>query len=80
MLMTASEVLADASPMTTPGNQELLPPLTDSATLSKKIAFEVAKLAQQKQLVPEMSETALLQAIEDNFWLPRYRDYQRVNV
>ena len=66
--------------MTTPGNQELLPPLTDSATLSKKIAFEVAKLAQQKKLAPEMTDSALLQAIEDNFWLPRYREYQRVNV
>jgi malate dehydrogenase (oxaloacetate-decarboxylating) len=80
MLMTASEVLAGASPMTTPGNQELLPPLNDSATLSKKIAFEVAKLAQQKKLAPEITDSALLQAIEDNFWLPRYREYQRVNV
>lgn len=80
MLMTASEVLAAASPLATSGHQELLPSLADAAELSKKIAFEVAKLAQHKHLAPEMTESALLQAIEDNFWLPRYREYQRVNV
>src|SRR5690606_16733507 len=80
MLIIASEVLAAASPMATSGHQELLPPLTETAELSKKIAFAVAKLAQQKRLAPEMTENTLLQAIEDNFWLPRYRDYQRVNV
>jgi malate dehydrogenase (oxaloacetate-decarboxylating) len=80
MLMVASEILASASPMATDGHQELLPPLTETAELSKKIAFAVAILAQQKQLAPEMTEAALIQAIEDNFWKPRYRDYQRVNV
>ena len=80
MLMVASEILASASPMASDGHQELLPPLTETADLSKKIAFAVAILAQQKQLAPEMTEAALIQAIEDNFWKPRYRDYQRVNV
>ncbi|ODN65822.1 NAD-dependent malic enzyme [Methylophaga muralis] len=80
MLMVASEILASASPMATDGHQELLPPLTETAELSKKIAFAVAILAQRKQLAPEMSEASLMQAIEDNFWKPRYRDYQRVNV
>lgn len=76
MLLVASEVLATASPLAQFGEGELLPALTESAILSKKIAFAVARLAQQKQLAPEMSEAALLQAIEDNFWLPRYREYQ----
>lgn len=80
MLMVTSEILASASPMATDGHQELLPPLTETAELSKKIAFAVAILAQRKQLAPEMSEASLMQAIEDNFWKPRYRDYQRVNV
>ncbi len=80
MLLVASEVLAAASPLAQTGEGELLPALTESAILSKKIAFAVARLAQQKQLAPGMSEAALLQAIEDNFWLPRYRDYQRINV
>ena len=80
MLLVASEVLADASPLVQTGEGELLPPLTESAALSKKIALAVAKLAQQKQLAPAMSEAALIQAIEDNFWLPRYRDYQRINT
>lgn len=80
MLLVASEVLADASPLVQTGEGELLPPLTESAALSKKIALAVAKLAQHKQLAPAMSEAALIQAIEDNFWLPRYRDYQRINT
>lgn len=76
MLLVASEVLATASPLAQFGEGELLPALTESAILSKKIAFAVARLAQQKQLAPEMSEDALKQAIEDSFWLPRYREYQ----
>jgi len=80
MLIVASKVLADASPLAQSGEGELLPALTESAALSKKIALAVAKLAQQKQLAPPMLESDLQQAIEASFWLPRYREYQRVNV
>lgn len=80
MLMVASDILATASPLASTGEGELLPPLTTIAELSKKIAFAIAKLAQHKQLAPEMTEMALLQAIEDTFWVPRYHEYQRVNV
>lgn len=80
MLMKASDVLAAESPMVTNGNQELLPPLNQTAALSKKIAFAVARLAQQKHLAPEITEKALIEAIDKNFWQPRYREYQRVNV
>jgi len=48
MLRIASETLAAASPLANTGEGGLLPPLTQLAELSKKIAFEVAKVAMQR--------------------------------
>ena len=76
--MLASETLAAASPLANTGNGDLLPPLTELAALSKKIAFAVAKLAQQQGLALETSDELLLERIEANFWKPEYREYRRV--
>ena len=46
---------------------------------SKKIAFEVAKIAQKQGLALEISDEELLQKIERNFWKPEYREYKRVS-
>jgi len=78
MLITASEVLASASPMVIAGEGALLPPLTNIAELSKTMAFEIVKVAQQENVAESMTDEALMAAIEDNFWLPEYRQYQRV--
>jgi malate dehydrogenase (oxaloacetate-decarboxylating) len=80
MLMVASEVLAQASPLATTGEGSLLPPLTEIAELSKKIAFAVAKLAQQQGFADQMTDHELSDAIENNFWLPEYREYKRVSA
>ncbi len=80
MLMVASEVLAQASPLATTGQGSLLPPLTEIAELSKKIAFAVAKLAQQQGFADQMTNDELSDAIENNFWLPEYREYKRVSA
>ncbi|RKZ82709.1 MAG: NAD-dependent malic enzyme [Gammaproteobacteria bacterium] len=80
MMMVASEVLAQASPLATTGEGSLLPPLTEIAKLSKKIAFEVAKLAQQQGFADETSDQQLMDAIEQHFWLPEYREYKRMSV
>lgn len=80
MMMVASEVLAQASPLATTGEGSLLPPLTEIAELSKKIAFEVAKLAQQQGFADQMTDHELSDAIENNFWLPEYREYKRVSA
>jgi len=45
MLLVASETLASASPLANKESNELLPPLTAIAQLSKDIAFEIAKIA-----------------------------------
>jgi malate dehydrogenase (oxaloacetate-decarboxylating) len=78
MLMIASEVLAAESPLTKTGQGSILPPLTDIASLSKKIAFGIGKLAQEQGLAEKISDEQLEGNIEANYWLPEYRMYQRV--
>ncbi|MBL1321747.1 MAG: NAD-dependent malic enzyme [Methylophaga sp.] len=79
MLMTSSEVLAAASPVVSTGEGALLPPLVDIAKLSKKIAFAVAKIAQQQGFAEKMTDQQLTDSIEKNFWIPEYREYKRVD-
>jgi malate dehydrogenase (oxaloacetate-decarboxylating) len=78
MLIIASEQLAQASPMLITGQGPLLPPLTDITELSKKIAYAVTKQGQLQGVSPEMTDDELKAAIDNNFWLPKYRQYQYV--
>jgi malate dehydrogenase (oxaloacetate-decarboxylating) len=80
MLMAASNALADASPMVTDPNGELLPPLTEIGNLSRKIAFAVAKVAMGQGLALSIPDEMLEQRIESNFWKPEYRPYKRVSL
>lgn len=80
MLMATSAALANASPLALTGEGELLPPLVGIAALSKKIAFDVAKVAMQQNLALEVSDEVLLERIEKNFWMPEYRPYKRVSI
>ncbi|MFW5451365.1 MAG: NAD-dependent malic enzyme, partial [Methylophagaceae bacterium] len=67
-------------PVIVTGQGALLPPLADIAELSKKIAFAVAKLAIEQGFADNITDQQLTDAIEDNFWLPEYRDYKRVSA
>jgi len=80
MLMVASETLAQASPLANTGEGELLPPITEIASLSKEIAFEVAKVAYAQGLALEISDEQLRAKIDRNFWQPEYRDYRRISI
>ncbi len=80
MLMATSEALADASPLANTGKGDLLPPLTEITSLSKKIALAVSKVAVQQGLALEMSEEVLVDNIEKNFWHAEYRPYKRVSI
>ncbi|ALS97700.1 NAD-dependent malic enzyme [Lacimicrobium alkaliphilum] len=80
MLMAASTTLAAASPLANTGKGGLLPPLTELFKLSKEIAFEVGKVAQEQGLALEMSDEMLHSKIEANFWTPQYRQYRRVSI
>ena len=80
MLMSASETLAKYSPLVINGEGLVLPELKDIHIVSRAIAFAVAKVAQQEGVAVKTSEEALLQAIDDNFWLPEYRNYRRTSI
>ena len=80
MLMATSAALAEASPLAANGQGELLPALGEIAQLSKKIAFDVAKIAMQQNLALEVSDEILKERIERNFWMPEYRPYKRVSI
>ncbi|MFN6969332.1 MAG: NAD-dependent malic enzyme [Rheinheimera sp.] len=79
MLRIASETLAAASPLANTGEGGILPPLTQLSELSKKIAFEVAKVAMRQGHALELDDATLLRKIEANFWKPEYRHYKRVS-
>lgn len=75
MLMASASALAACAPVVNTGEGELLPPLSDIQTVSKKIAFAVAKQAQQDGVADKMDDEAIIKAIEDNFWAPEYQTY-----
>jgi malate dehydrogenase (oxaloacetate-decarboxylating) len=80
MLMAASETLAQHSPLVNTGYGLVLPPLSEIQNVSRAIAFAVGKMAQAQGVAVEVSAEALEQAIEDNFWLPEYRNYRRTSI
>ena len=80
MLREASKTLAAASPRANTGEGGLLPAFTELAALSKQIAFNVAKVAMQQGLALELDDELLRQKIDDNFWLPQYRQYKRISA
>jgi malate dehydrogenase (oxaloacetate-decarboxylating) len=79
MLMVASSTLAQASPVANTGEGALLPALSDLASLSKKIAFAVAKCAMKQGLALEIGDHTLTERIDSSFWSPEYRQYKRVS-
>ncbi|NLS11359.1 NAD-dependent malic enzyme [Vibrio sp. SM6] len=77
MLMESSRALAACSPLANHGNGALLPPLEEIHTVSKRIAYAVAKKAIEQGVALEIPDDALQQAIDENFWQPVYRRYKR---
>ncbi|MEY8200336.1 MAG: NAD-dependent malic enzyme, partial [Colwellia sp.] len=80
MLMATSLCLANESPLANDGEGNLLPPLTDITVLSKKIAFEVAKIAIKQGHALQITDEQLRAKITKNFWQPQYRDYRRISI
>ncbi|HAG8627011.1 NAD-dependent malic enzyme [Escherichia coli] len=80
MLMSASETLAQYSPLVLNGEGLVLPELKDIQKVSRAIAFAVGKMAQQQGVAVKTSAEALQQAIDDNFWQAEYRDYRRTSI
>ena len=79
MLMASSRALAECSPLAIDGEGQLLPPLDDIHSVSKKIAFAVAKAAIADGVALDMKDETLLKSIDKNFWNPEYRNYKRTS-
>ena len=77
--LTASIALADLSPRANSGAGPLLPPLSSIREASRTIAKAVAKQAMTDGVAPDMTDEALDEAIENNFWQPQYRSYHRTS-
>ncbi|RJS93722.1 NAD-dependent malic enzyme [Salinisphaera sp. Q1T1-3] len=77
MLMAASRALAENSPLADSDTGALLPPLSAVRELSQAIAFAVAKQAQEDGVALSSTDAAIRDAVERNFWFPRYRRYRR---
>lgn len=77
MLMESSRALALCSPLALNGHGALLPPLEAIHSVSKKIAFAVAKKAIEQGVALEISDDVLESAIDQHFWQPTYRRYKR---
>jgi malate dehydrogenase (oxaloacetate-decarboxylating) len=76
MLMAASQALADTSLLATTGQGPLLPQVNDIQKISRAIAVKVAKAAQKEGVAPLLSDEALEQALDDNWWQSAYRQYK----
>jgi len=80
MLMATSLCLANVSPLANTGCGSLLPAIADIAELSKRMAFDVAKVAIEQGHALNISDKQLSANIEANFWRPEYRNYRRVTI
>jgi malate dehydrogenase (oxaloacetate-decarboxylating) len=78
MLMVASTTLADLAPESRSNTDGILPPLTELGSLSRTIAFAVAKMAMSEGLARQVSDEELNADIARNFWTPEYREYRRI--
>ncbi|HEX8544415.1 MAG TPA: NAD-dependent malic enzyme [Pseudomonas sp.] len=72
MLMASAQALADSA-----GAGQMLPPLRDVQAVSKRIALAVGLAAQRDLVAEPASEQALRDAIDEHFWYPVYRNYER---
>ncbi len=79
MFLTASIALADLSPRASSGTGPLLPPLSSIREASRSIAQAVARQAMTDGVAPDITDEALNEAIENNFWHPKYRAYHRTS-
>ncbi|WP_203141879.1 NAD-dependent malic enzyme [Marinobacter mangrovi] len=77
MLMAAANALAKQAPIVQQTGEQLLPSLASIQDISRVIAFDVAKQAQEEGFALRSDDDTIHRAIEKNFWRPRYRRYLR---
>jgi len=72
MFLAASEALAGFSPALQAEGAPLFPPPEKVREIAKKLAFVIAKQAMKEKAAPDLTDTALQNAIDETFWIPRY--------
>ena len=77
MLITCSKTLAAHSPLATRETGGLLPPVEEIEMISRAIAADVARAAQQDGVAPQIDEVQLAANIDKTFWRARYTAYKR---
>ncbi|MDX1800607.1 MAG: NAD-dependent malic enzyme [Marinobacter sp.] len=77
MLMAAANALAKQAPIVRQTGEQLLPSLADIQDISRVIAFDVARQAQEEGFALRSDDDTIHRAIERNFWRPQYRRYLR---
>ncbi|WP_414674452.1 NAD-dependent malic enzyme [Marinobacter sp.] len=81
MLMAAANALANEAPIVQQTGEQLLPSLGDIQQISRNIAFDVARQAQEDGVVTLHSDDdTIRRTIERNFWRPQYRRYLRRSI
>jgi len=79
MFMTASDALAECSPLVKGEAESLLPDLSAIREVSKTIALKVGEKAMEQGVATRVDTLVLQAAVEKNFWLPEYRPYRRTS-
>lgn len=80
MLMAAANALAKQAPIVQQTGDRLLPELAGIQKISRNIAFDVARQAQEDGVALRSDDDTIRRAIERHFWRPRYRDYFRRSI
>lgn len=70
MFIRAAEVLSENAP-----SNSLFPHLEDLRAISRTIAIEVIKVAQEEGLVPKYSQKQIEEQIDTTMWFPNYPNF-----
>jgi len=77
MFIAASEALAESSPLVNGSGKALLPAINQIREVSRAIALAVGLQAMKDNVAEQLTVQELQAKIEENFWEPEYREYQR---
>jgi len=77
MFIRAAHVLSHHSPMVKDPQATLFPPLEKLRDVSRAIAIEVVKTAQEEGLVPKTGAAEVEKLIDQKMWFPNYPIYGR---
>ena len=77
MFVAAAEELSNHSPMLLDPVASLFPSFESLKEISRKIAFQVGKMAMKEGVAPLLADDQLRKQIEENVWEPNYPIYKR---